>query len=492
MKLNLIDVIRKCLALSLSVFITYLSHAQVDSLNLFLKNEMKNRGIPGLQYAIIKNGKILKQGQHGIANIQDSIAVKSSTIFAINSMTKAFTGVAIMQLVEQGKLDLSSPISSYLDSLPSAWQKVNLRQLLSHTSGIPNILNNSGSLVVANDYEASWKMIQTMPMEFKTSEAFNYNQTNYLLIGKIINKVSGKPFTQFIIENQLAKVGMPQTIKAGFADSNEVIANAVRGYTYFRKGSLTNVFEEFPSALYTAGGMASTASEMAKWLIALQKGELFSKKSSLEILWQPTLLNNGKTSGFGTLLNGWALGFPVAYRDEHPAITAIGGARSAFFFYPKDDFGIIVLTNLMGAFPESFIDEIAGFYYPDMKASNGFGPSKNFKQLKAELLKKGFHNTQVIFENLKRTNNAFEVPEGELNDWGYKLSGENKTKEAIEIFKLNTILYPKSGNTFDSLAEAYMNSGNSKLAIENYETAFKLNPQNANAETQIRKLKSIK
>ncbi len=105
-----------------------------------LRREMQERRIPGLQVAVVPRGKIVLVGSFGIANIQDSIPVTNKSVLFINSCTKAFTGVAMMQFVEDGKIDLAAPVSSYLDGLPASWQPVTVRQLLTHVSGLPNIL----------------------------------------------------------------------------------------------------------------------------------------------------------------------------------------------------------------------------------------------------------------------------------------------------------------------------------------------------------------
>src|SRR5215468_5458528 len=109
-----------------------------DNVDTYLRSQMQKRGIPGLQIAVVRHGKIVKLAAYGLANVQDSIPTTNQTLFTINSITKAFTGVAIMQLVEAGKLDLAARVSSYLDNLPAAWQAVTIRQLLTHTSGLPS------------------------------------------------------------------------------------------------------------------------------------------------------------------------------------------------------------------------------------------------------------------------------------------------------------------------------------------------------------------
>jgi len=106
-----------------------------------LQREMLERRIPGLQIAVVRNGKIVLLRAFGIADLQHSVPVTNKTVFPIYSCTKAFTGVAVMQLVEQGKVDLAAPISRYLEGLPPSWQPITVRQLLTHVSGLPNILD---------------------------------------------------------------------------------------------------------------------------------------------------------------------------------------------------------------------------------------------------------------------------------------------------------------------------------------------------------------
>jgi CubicO group peptidase (beta-lactamase class C family) len=466
-----------------------------DSIDLFLKDKMQKLHIPALQIAVIQHGKIVKQSSYGISNIENSVKATNESMFSINSCTKAFVGVAIMQLQEEGKLNANDPISKYLDDLPSAWKALTIKQLFSNISGLPNIIDENEDILGKTEV-AAWEKVKTLPMEFNTGDHFSYNQTGYYIIGKIINKVSGMHFTKFIEERQFKVVGMKQT---RFGDSYDVIPNSAGAYTtqanvngnWITTNEIRNCFIEFPEFFRTATGIISTADEVSKWIIALQNGVLLKQKSSLDVLWQPAILNNGNVGGFNKLVNGYALGWPTVTREEHPAFGPIGGMRSAFFVYPKDDLSIVVLTNLQGANPEWFIDEIAGFYIPDMKESNGFGLSPSLKKLRKELIKQNYNNALKIEENLKKSDSKFVLGENELNDFGYKLLGENKQTEALKIFKLNVDLYPKSGNTYDSYAETLASLGNKKEALKNYKRAFQLNPKNTNAQEQIKKLESI-
>ncbi len=451
---------------------------------------MNAKKIPALQLAIIRNGEIVKTGNYGVTNQENGSLVNSNTVFALNSITKAFTGVAVMQLVEEGKLDINKPVSTYLENLPESWRAISVKQLLNHTSGIPNIMDYNTNLLSKNNEKESWDMVQELPMDFEPGEKFRYNQTNYLLIGKIINKVSGMPFSDFIQKRQLEKIGANRTLEAGFTHYEDMLPNAVIGYVYSREGELVSVDEIFTPSLRTAAGMSSTATELARWIISLQKGELLDNEDSLKSLWKPGKLNNGDIGGFNRLLNGYALGFPIIKREEHPVVAPVGGGRSAMFIYPKDDLSIIVLTNLLGASPDSFIDEIAGFYIPEMKLKNGFGLPKNIKNLRSQLEIKGYNNALEIYKHLKVENQNFELLENDINHWGYTLLKLKENNKALEIFKLNIALFPTSANAYDSLGEMYVVLEDAKKALKNYRESLRLNPNNKNAKNYIKVLET--
>lgn len=473
------------------------AHAQTtaDSVDVFIKNIMKKKRIPGLQLAVIQHGKVIKTATYGMANIEQDIPATAESIFSINSVTKAFTGVAVMQLVEQGRLKINDPISVYLDSLPAAWQKITIKEVMTHTSGLPDMIDEN-EMVLGNGSELSaLEKTEVLPMEFKTGERFSYNQTGYVLIGKIITKLSGMHFTKFIESGQFNAAGMGHT---RFGDSFAIIAHDAGAYTtiqnvggkWIRGGELGKGFIKFPLFYRTAAGIYSTAADMASWIIALQNGTLLKDKSSLKTLWEPAILCNGKTGGFSKMLNGYALGFPTVARAEHPAVAPVGGGRSTFFIYPKDDLAVVILTNLMGANPDTFTDETAAYYIPDMHEANGFGLNPAVKKLRTELMKQGFDKAEKVAVNLKKTDARFQLDETDVNAWAYQLLAGGKINDALPVFKLNTSLYPKSGNAYDSLAEVQELKGDHINALKNYKRSLELDPENQNATKQIKKLES--
>lgn len=468
-----------------------------NSIDVFIKDIMVKKRIPGLQLAVIQKGKVVKLATYGMANIEHNIPATAESIFSINSITKAFVGVAVMQLSEEGKLKVTDPISKYIDSLPAEWQKITIRDIMTHTSGLPDILNEKEEVVGDGTEESALNIVKALPMEFKTGDRFSYNQTGYVIIGKIITELSGMHFTKFIETRQFNAAGMKLT---RFGDSFDIIPNDAGAYNtihnvggrWLRGGPLGKNFIKFPGFFRTAAGIMSTSTEMANWIIALQNGTLLKDTASLQTLWAPAILNNGKTGGFSKLLNGYALGFPIVSRLEHPAIAPVGGGRSTFFIYPKDDMAIVILTNLNGADPDNFTDEVAAYYKPDMHVANGFGLAPATKKLRAELLKQGFDKAGRIAADLKRKNANFKLDENELNGWGYQLLADKKHMEALAIFKLNVGLNPNSSNTYDSLAEVQDMTGDTINALKNYKRVLELNPGNKNAATQVKRLQGSK
>lgn len=490
---------KKFITLLLAALITIPAIAQdkTDSIDIFLKDKMLKQQIPGMQVAVIQHGKIVKLSSYGLASIEHNITATNESVFSVNSITKAFVGVAIMQLSEEGKLNVNDPISKYIDSIPENWRAITLKQILSNTSGLPNIIDEEENVLGNGIENEAWRIVKTLPTEFKPGEKFSYNQTGYVILGKIINKLSGMHFTKFIEERQFKVAGMKQT---QFGDGRDVIPHYAGAYRktriengiWIRNKGYNNAFINFPVFFRTASGILSTANEMAKWIIALQSGRLLKQKQSIETMWTAAILNNGNVGGFNSLTNGYALGWPTVTRAEHPALGPVGGGRSALFVYPKDDLTVIILTNLMGANPEYLIDEVASYYLPDMHESNGFGLPAAVKKLRTQLIKSGFNKASVVFSTLKKKDPGFTLLEYDLNSWAYKLLEQNKKAEAIAIFRLNVKLYPQSANTYDSLAEILELTDDKQGALKNYKRSLELNPKNTNAAAHIKELNNIR
>lgn len=330
-------------------------------------NELK---IPGLQVAVVHNNKVEVLESLGYANVPFSIKTNDSTMFSINSIAKIFASTAIMQLVEKDEISIDQPIVKYLDSLPQKWGNITIRQLLSHTSGLPEIEDSeTEDLIGGKGQDSAWIAVQRLPLLSQPGEKFNYNATNYLLIQKIIEKYGKMPYEEFIKKNQFDIVGMNNT---HFGHSFEVVKNQSPTYCYYyldtsigdyvKGNTLLEVSETFPTMLRADAGVFSTASDLVKWITGLQSG-VFLKKNNIRQMWNPVKLLDGTFGGFGGILNAYSLGWPVIKRKEHTAVAPIGGGRASLNIYPEDQLSIILLTNLSGIPTYEIVDDIAQLYF---------------------------------------------------------------------------------------------------------------------------------
>jgi CubicO group peptidase (beta-lactamase class C family) len=343
--------------------------SQVDQ---YLRSEMASRKIPGLGLAVVRGGRVEKATSYGMANLELGIPVSDSTVFQINSTTKSFASVAVLMLAEAGKFRLDDPIGDHLDSLPAAWRPATIRQLLNHTSGLPDVIDNptTGTLLARNVPDAL-TLLAPKPMMFARGTQWSYNQTNYMLLAMLIEKKAGMTFPEFCLERELRPLGIT---RAAFGDSRHVIPGRASGYTKISTAggkvamlpAVQNTWYEFEPFLYTGAGLHLSAADFGRWVAALLQGKLISRKS-LEEIWTPTKLADGTVFRLGGAL-GYGLGWPLLDRPRHRAAGGSGGARAAFFVYPEDDLAVVVLTNLQGAGPEALVEGVAAIYLPDLKS----------------------------------------------------------------------------------------------------------------------------
>ncbi len=323
-----------------------------------IQSKMRTERIPAVQVAVIKDGHVVMSEVFGWANVENRVQATRQTRFPINSATKAFTGVAVIQLVETGNVALDAPISRYLRSLPPTWQDIRVRQLLGHTSGLPDMVDEEGDPIGGTEM-AAWAEVSKKPVDAEPGTRFAYNQTNYVLLSMIIAKQSGMPFDAFVSKGQFARADMPAST---FGDSYDLVPNAATIYATSPRGTsapddstrLSKWIYAIPYGLWAGGGIQTTADEVARWLVALSNGRLI-KRSSTDAMWLPEKLNDGNDGA-------WGAGWVVLKGKPNREIAAIGGARAAFFVYPDDGLAVVVLTNLAGAHPQRFIPEIAAYY----------------------------------------------------------------------------------------------------------------------------------
>lgn len=436
-----------------------------------VRRAMVDNHIPGLQIAVVKDGKIVMSRAYGVSSLETKAPVTPRTVFSINSITKAFTGLAAMREVEAGRLDLANPISAYVDGLPEAWQGVTVERLLSHTSGLPNFVdNNSGGSI---DEAGAWNATRALPVYFPPGDRFNYSQTNYALVQMAINGLRGRAKDATVADEQFAIAGLRHT---GYGDSRDSIPGKAVAYGYQRATPESpRIRREIFTPLHrAASGIDSTADDMGAWMNAVLQRKLLGEAAT-RTMWTPVAYNSGQKGQ-------WGMGWLVMDRPEHRAVGMTGGSRAAMFLYPEDKVGVVILTNLAGAAPEDLIDEVAQGFIPGMRLSG-------VAALRAALVGREGQDLSAVIAQF-RSDPDFKPAELELNDWGYRLLAFGKPRTALSVLQLTADLYPQSGNAYDSLADAHAINGDKAAAILNYKRSLVLDPKNSNAVARLKALEA--
>ncbi|CAM1354586.1 serine hydrolase domain-containing protein [Tenacibaculum halocynthiae] len=365
---------------------------------------------PGISILIAKKGTPIYQKNYGKSNIELNLPINSKTVFQIGSITKQFTAIAILMLEEQGKLKLNDEIIKYIPEYLNKGNKITIHNLLNHTSGIngktPISSNKLKRLDLTVDQIIDY--FKNKPLKFLPGEQFSYSNSGYILLGKIIEIVSGNSYEDFIENNIFKKLGMTNT-RYGY--HNEIVKNRANGYQFYGKNYMNAPYISL-STQYAGGSILSTAGDLLKWQNALVSNILI-KKSSFEKATSKSVLNNKQVISYGY---GW-----YNRKINNSTVFVHGGATPGFMsnsiYLKHKDIYIIALTNC-------YCKKVKNIQKITYKIASLF--TKNKKE--------------VIINRVK-------LLENELNKWvgNYKLS--NNTYIKIELN--NGYLYgfnPKNKN----------------------------------------------
>lgn len=328
--------------------------ARVDEL---VRTEMKLQRIPGLSLAVVKDGQIILAKGYGQANVEHQVPAKADTIFQSGSMGKQFTAMAVMMLVEAGKLSLSDSITKYFPDSPDSWKNITVRHLLTHTAGTTDYPRDFD---FRRDYteDELLKRAQAVPLAFQPGEKWAYSNLGYVLLGLLIHKVSGQFYGDYLQERVFRPLGMTT---ARIISEADIVPNRAAGYQLV-KGELKNQNWVSPTLNTTAdGALYLTVYDMAKWDAALYTEKLV-RKESFVTMWTPVKLNNGKSEKYGF---GWALGELRGHRViEHGGTWQ--GFKAQIARYVDDKLTVIVFANLRQANPSRISQKVAGIYNAEL------------------------------------------------------------------------------------------------------------------------------
>ncbi len=451
----------------------------VKKTTAFLEELSARNGFSGA-VLIARDGVPIFRQAYGFANRSFDVPNRVDTKFNLGSMNKMFTATAIMQLVEQGKISLDARIIDYVPDYPNqdVAKRVTIHQLLTHTAGLgqywtPEFMKTSKDLFrKVADYIP---LFVNDSLLFEPGSRYSYSNAGFMVLGLIIEKVTGEDYFEYVRENIYKPAGM---INTDAYENDYVVPNLAVGYTEMgaEKGRVKNNLFMHVCKGGPAGGGYSTVEDLLAFGNALTGNKLLTAPSM-------KTMTAGKVKAEANAM--YAYGFLDRDENGHHIIGHTGGfpGISGYLGIFTDlGYTVCVLSNFDSGNSElvTFIEEL--FVGETQTTRN----RKLTKLVLDEAVNNGFEAAVRLYKKNKKTG---EINEGTVNARGYALLAQGKVAEAIAVFRFNVYLYPKSGNTFDSLAEAYMKAGETALAIENYEKSLNLDPGNKNATEKLKQLR---
>ncbi|MBD3223682.1 MAG: serine hydrolase [Caldithrix sp.] len=435
---------------------------------------------------VAENGDVIYKNGFGQANMDWQIPNKPDTKFRIGSITKQFVATMIMQLMEEGKIQLDNTIIDYLpDYRQDTGKKVTIHHLLNHTSGIlpytsiPGFWTDSTRNHYSKDYMI--KHFHSNDLEFEPGSKFKYNNTGYYLLAVIIEKITGKSFEENLKERILKPAGM---MNSGVDRNQRILEKRAQGYMKNINGYINEPYFYMPNAL-GAGDMYSTVHDLYLWDQALHADQLLSEKYK-DRMFEPSIKAFG-----GHYAYGWLIDYEKLNESRDSVLTishggGINGFNTLILRLVKDKHLIVLFNNTgptkLGEMGKSIINILYDRPYNPPKRSLA-------EKLAKTIAEKDLQAAIDQYHDLKKNHaDKYDLSETELNRLGYRLLGQKKIDEAIQIFKLNVEAFPEAYNVYDSLGEAYMVKGNKELAVKNYAKSLQLNPDNSNAINMLAKI----
>jgi len=298
---------------------------------------LRRSGTPGATVLVVRNGQIVYRQAYGLRDRERRLPARTDTHYEIGSITKQFTVAAILQLQEAGKLDIDAKLATYLPTAPHA-SEVTLRQLLSHTSGLPDYLDGpkiEEEATHPTTFTQLMARIDGKPLDFAPGSHWSYDNTGYILLGRIVELVSHESYRHYVQTHLLDRAGMKQTFTV--ADEASVPGMAV-GYRH-AEGRLERAPTIHDSWGWSAGNLVSTVDDLQKWNDALTGGRIVAPKSYTAMTTPVIIQQHSAEYGFGLF---------VDTVEEQPRIGHTGGSfgfTSANEYFPKQDVRIIAFTN---------------------------------------------------------------------------------------------------------------------------------------------------
>lgn len=462
-----------------------------SSLNEYM-TACESNGFSGAVLVAKSDSIILNKG-YGLANKEKSFANTPKTVFDICSVTKQFTGTAILKLAEDEKLKLTDSLSTYFKDLPFDKQNITIHHLLTHSAGFGHGIGKGDfDHIPEKDY---FQQLFDSDLLFSPGEKYEYSNSGYSILGRIIEIVSGKSYESYLSEELFKPAGMAQTGYLLPKWDKDLVANEYL-YNVINKGNHISKYQEdgkIAWPLKANGGINSTQEDMYKWYLALKNNTVLNNRST-EKLTAPHILDyQGESTYYGY---GWA----IFQSDRGTKIIAHNGFNGVsyyeFIWFPEEDAVILFSTNSSTREASRIPFELEKMLFDEKYKAEPI--SKNIVSELLEFSENYAGDLNSFGEELKQ-----EFGE-KLNNPAYlnRLSGiylrNNKIEYAIIIAELNTQLFPNDGNVWDTMGDVYLAAKQNEKAIYSYKKALELKPENDdcfwcdNSTSQLKSLEANK
>lgn len=457
---------------------------------------------------VTEHGQPIYQKSLGYLDFANRTPHTDTTRFNLASLSKPFTAIAVLQLIEKKKIKVEDPFIKFFPDF--AYPQVTIRHLLNHTSGLPILeryeneyIKAHPNEVISNQQAYVHLISKKPPLLFMPGENWRYNNTNYLLLAMLVEKISGISFGEYMHKHLFVRAGMKKTsvrqpemknttryVRPNMYTQTHLNVDSLdrtREYTYYNLGSVIG-----------PNNVISTIQDL--WLFdqALDAGKLVSAETLAEAF-KPVVLNSGKTFFIGASTRSYGLGWNVytgktapfdhfVFHDGH-----IVGLSTVLHKNLSKDQTIILFDNLDNNAIQLMIgvsNLLNGLQPP------GINTARSLARVYGEtIVMKGPDFALAKFNELKSDTNRYYIDEFEINRLGFDLlrAGSEKLREyAVEVFKVNTLLFPNSSNTYDSYAHALAETGKKEPAIAMYRKSLELSPDNEDGKRALQRLIDVK
>lgn len=432
---------------------------------------MQKADIPGMSVALIRDGKIAWTGSFGVMNADTKENVTVNSVFEAASLSKMVFAYAVLKLVDQGKLDLDTPLNKYLGNNydvgdDSRLDLITARHVLSHTTGFPN-WRESGEKI--------------LPIKFTPGEKFGYSGEGFVYLAKVVEGITGMSMEDFMQQTVLSPMGM--------AHSSYIWQPQFDSLAVHRHNLVGQVFLRNKSKFFNAAAsLRTTATDYAKFVLALLNGQGLQPATWKQMLTPQVYVSTkapGLSWGLGVGLEETNDGKSLWHWGDQPGnkayVTADIERKNAIVYFTNSENGLSIIKELL--------TDAIGEDHPGL---NWLNPEK-YDFVGRVLLKKMMtgNASEILagYAEQRKLDTTKLLSQSQMNTLGQRLLDLKMLDAALLVFQQNTIDFPNSSNTWSSFAEAYMIKGNKELAIKNYEKAIELNPANTKTAEQLKRLR---